>query len=269
MSWGQRPKIGPHRARCRRWRGEASHPGPRLGTRSESRRDPDLSNTSEGPLRVGGAHCPLSLTVFTVCWGSVVVFVESASPPVAVCLRDVLNALEFDLTRDDSDLSLLRQRRSRSRGDPVNVSSDDAPLIPATARESVASTMPASSGAILRAHSPVRVTSTQPVTTVSSQISSNRFSVLGHDPANDDVPGGEEPQDVADLSNQEIEVDEGDGFDTSDTESLHGLSDAEGVPDIPVPATEHERRPIRLRWAPESEKVSAVWTKSMSHICSQ
>ena len=55
---------------------------------------------------------------------------------------------------------------------------------------------------------------------------------------------------MADPSNQEIEVDEGDGFDTSDTESLHGHSDAEGVLDIPVPSTEPEREAHQVEVGP-------------------
>ena len=72
--------------------GEASHPGPRLGNRVESRRiqvSPSVTGSHQRePLRDGGAHCPLSLTVLTrVWWVCVVVFGEGVSPNVAVCLR--------------------------------------------------------------------------------------------------------------------------------------------------------------------------------------
>ena len=73
--------------------GEASHPGPRLGNRVESRRDAGLSIGDRGHIRGGysgmaGVHCPLSLTVLTgVWWVSVVVFGEGVSPNVAVCQR--------------------------------------------------------------------------------------------------------------------------------------------------------------------------------------
>ena len=49
------------------------------------------------------------------------------------------------------------------------------------------------------------------------------------------------------ASNQEIRKEEGDG---ADTESLHGHSDFEGVPDIPVPATEPEREATQVEVGP-------------------
>ena len=51
-------------------------------------------------------------------------------------------------------------------------------------------------------------------------------------------------------SNQDIEFEEGDGADNSDTESLHGHSDFEGVPDIPVPAIEPEREANQVEVGP-------------------
>ena len=159
--------------------------------------------------------------------------------------KDVVDALEFDLTRDDSDLSLLRQP-SRSGGDPVDVSSDDAPLVPSTALESVAPTVPASSRAIRQ----VRASATQPVFRLRAtsnarsgmeeeptqetaaefsiragvdehetprarprrlgiQSNTNRFSVLGDDGANEEEASShEESQDEENLRGSDVEVEE-------------------------------------------------------------
>ena len=81
--------------------------------------------------------------------------------------------------------------------------------------------------------------------------SGSRFAVLESDdeaiPAQLRQPEG--------PSNQEIGFEEGDGAHTSDTESLHGRSDFEGVPDSPVPATEPEREANQVEVGPRIRKA--------------
>ena len=81
--------------------GEASHPGPRL-----ARRDQDLPNTSEGATQGWRGTLP---TVVDSVDRSVVGqrgrLRRRRQSPRGSVPEDVLNALEFDLTRDDSDLA--------------------------------------------------------------------------------------------------------------------------------------------------------------------